>query len=63
MRKNTPIKMIVYFPKTKEGQQELARRVAEVHADFVFSKIQKLDCPLEQKWELLDSVIDSSRNV
>lgn len=49
MRTSAPIKVIVHYPKTEEGRQELARRVADVHADFVISSINKLDCPIKQK--------------
>lgn len=35
----------------------MAERVADVHADMVTRHIQKLNCPSEQKIELLDAVI------
>ena len=58
-RKSTPINVIVYYPKTEEGKRELAKRVADVHADMVLRYIQKLDCPSWQKEELLDAVIET----
>lgn len=61
MRTSAPIKVIVHYPKTEEGRQELARRVADVHADFVISYINKLDCPIKQKLELLQAVIDTTK--
>ena len=61
MRTSAPIKVIVHYPKTEEGRQELARRVADVHADFVISSINKLDCPIKQKLELLQAVIDTAK--
>ena len=36
---------------------ELARRVAEVHADSVNYKLKQLNCPTKQKLDLLDAVI------
>ena len=60
-RKSTPINVIVHYPKTEEGQRELAARVADVHADFVNRKIQSLNCPTEQKLELLDAVIAAAK--
>lgn len=36
---------------------ELARRVAEVHADAVNYKLKQLNCPTKQKLDLLDAVI------
>lgn len=61
MRNSEPIKIIVHYPKTEEGRQELARRVADVHADFVISYIDKLNCPIKQKLELLQAVIDTTK--
>lgn len=57
IRKSAPINIVVHYPKTEEGKQELAERVADVHADMVTRHIQKLNCPSEQKIELLDAVI------
>lgn len=59
MRKSAPIHVIVHYPKTEEGKRALARRVADVHADYVISTINKLNCPMKQKLELLQAVIDT----
>jgi len=59
-RKSAPINVIVHFPKTIEGQRELAERVAGVHADMVNQHIKKLNCPSDQKVQLLDAVIKSA---
>lgn len=56
MSRSVPIRMIVHYPQTQEGRQELARRAAEVHADAVVRRINKLNCPAEQKIELLQAV-------
>lgn len=61
VNKNDPIKVIMHFPKTEKGQQELARRVSDIHADFVISTINKLKCPTKQKLELLQAVIDTTK--
>lgn len=61
MRTRAPIKVIVHYPQTETGRQELSRRVAEVHADFVVSSINKLNCPIKQKLELLQAVIDTAK--
>ena len=63
MRKMAPINVIVYYPKTEEGQDELRRRVALVHADAVNRRLKELRCPEKQKLELLDAVIDTVRKV
>ena len=59
-RKSAPINVIVHYPKTVEGQRELAERVAGVHADMVNQYIKKLNCPSDQKVQLLDAVIKSA---
>ena len=58
-RKSAPINVIVHYPKTEEGKRELAERVAGVHADMVNQYIKKLNCPSDQKVQLLDAVIKS----
>ena len=63
MRKMAPINVIVYYPKTEKGQDELRRRVALVHADAVNRRLKELRCPEKQKLELLDAVIDTVRKV
>ena len=59
-RKSAPIHVIVHYPKTEEGKRELAERVASVHADMVNQHIKKLNCPSEQKVQLLDAVIQAA---
>lgn len=51
--------MIMHYPKTEEGQIELAKRVSDVHAAAVTQRIKSLNCPTSQKLELLDAVIDT----
>ena len=64
-RKSAPINVMVYYPKTEAGKRELAQRVAGVHADFVNQYIKKMNCPSEQKVQLLNAVIAdaSGRNI
>ena len=59
-RKSAPIHVIVHYPKTEEGKRELAERVAGAHADMVNQHIKKLNCPSEQKVQLLDAVIQAA---
>lgn len=59
-RKSAPIHVIVHYPKTEEGKRELAERVSGVHADMVNQHIKKLNCPSEQKVQLLDAVIQAA---
>ena len=61
MRKMAPVNVIVYYPKTEAGREELSRRVALIHADAVNHRLKELTCPEKQKLELLDAVIDTVR--
>lgn len=61
IRKIAPIKLIVYYPKTEEGKEELARRVSDIHAASVIQRLKSLNCPTQQKLELLDAVIDTAK--
>lgn len=61
IRKMAPINLIVYYPKTEEGKEELARRVSDVHATTVNQRLKSLNCPTYQKLELLDAVIKTAK--
>ena len=37
MRKNAPIEVVVHYPKTEEGWEELGKRVATAHATLYIS--------------------------
>ncbi|MBR2484603.1 MAG: hypothetical protein IKB53_07650 [Oscillospiraceae bacterium] len=55
------IQVIVYAPKTEDGQRELEKRVAEVHASAVTQQIKALNCPESQKQMLLHMAIETAR--
>ena len=48
--------IIVHHPETPEAQKELAKRVAQVHAQTVVERIKSISCPIDQKAELIDAV-------
>jgi len=54
-----PVNLIVYYPKTEEGKEELARRVSDVHASAVTQRLKSLNCSTQQKLDLLDAVIET----
>ena len=56
-----PVNVIVYYPKTEEGKEDLARRVADVHAAAVNQRLKSLNCPTSQKLALLDAVIETRK--
>ena len=61
IRHMAPVNLIVYHPKTEAGKDELARRVAEVHAAAVNQRLKSLNCPTSQKLALLDAVIETRK--
>ena len=46
------------LPSTPQGKAELKKELAKFHADYIQQVVQRLPCPVEQKLELIDSVID-----
>ena len=56
-----PVNVIVYYPKSEEGKEALARRVADVHAAAVNQRLKSLNCPTSQKLALLDAVIETRK--
>ena len=59
--KRSPAAVEIVLPQAPAGRQELARRAAEVHADFVLDAISRLTCPAGQKLALLQAVVDTVR--
>ena len=51
--KNRPIQIVVHGPTTKEGREELAKRVAKIHAEVVVSQMKKRVRDPEQRAQLL----------
>ena len=47
------MEVIIHLPRSKEGQEELAKRVATVHAQLIYNYISRLECSTEQKVALL----------
>lgn len=62
IRNTPPIELTVYGPKSSEGQLELAKRVSDIHADVITQRINALNCPTDQKLELLKAVIDAVKS-
>ena len=50
------IKTIVYYPQTLEKQALLDAQAAKFHAQCVAQYIERLNCPIEQKQRLLDTI-------
>ena len=55
------IAIMCFYPKTEEDWEELGKRVATAHANYVIEKIERLNCPTWQKLELYQAVIDTTK--
>ena len=56
------MEVIIHLPRSKEGQEELAKRVATVHAQLIYNYISRLECSTEQKVALLDEIQENIRD-
>ena len=61
MRRQQPVKIVLYCPKTADSRLELSKRVAAIHADAVLALLKSLNCPEAQKRALLDAIITTAR--
>lgn len=48
--------IILHFPKTEKGVQELQKRVAEIYAEAISHYLQTINCTQEQKRTLIEKV-------
>ena len=55
------VKIIVHYPTSENGCEELARRVAEIHATATMQYIESLPCSKVQKLAMLDAIIQEKR--
>ena len=39
--------------------EEIQKRIAKIHAQFVLQYVESLNCPLEQKQQLIDAVANT----
>lgn len=56
------MKITVHYPISDKGREELAKRVATVHADTTIQYIEKLSCSKERKSALIDAIITAKQN-
>lgn len=52
------MEVFLVLPKTLKGQAELEKELAKFHAEHIQQAVQRLPCPIDQKLELIDAVID-----
>ncbi len=61
IRSMAPINLVVHYPKTEDGRNDLKKHVSDVHAASVVQKVKSLNCPASQKQKLLDAIIKTMR--
>ena len=44
------------MPKSQKMKDELAKRVATIHAQAILTSVAQLDCPTDQKIALIEAV-------
>ena len=62
MRQHAPVHVILYSPKDEDNKRALTRKIAQIHGDAVNRQINELNCPAEQKQQLLDAIIAASKH-
>ena len=50
--------VIIHYPEGEEAQKELAKKVADVHAQTVIEMIRAMSLPVEEKVRLIHAVKD-----
>ena len=48
--------VIIHYPKGKEAEKELTKRVADVHAQTVIEMVKSMSLPVEQKVRLINAI-------
>lgn len=49
------MEIIVHYPEDKRGKNALKKAVAEVHSEYIYSSLERLNCPQEKKKMLIES--------
>ena len=56
------IEVIVHLPHSTQGQVELSKRIAVVHAQIIHTYISRLACLTDQKIAILNMIQSSIRD-
>ena len=57
MKGGIAVQITVIYPRSEEAKAELARRVAQAHAEHAFRMVRQLQCTSQQKLQLMDATI------
>ena len=55
------MKIIVHAPRTEQGKERIKQAVTEEHIRAVIQAVTKLNCPREQKQELLFAIAEKMK--
>lgn len=56
------IEVFIKFPDTKAATKQLKQNLARFHASRALKMAEALNCPSEQKLELLDKIIENLKS-
>lgn len=54
------LQVFVHFPESKEGKEELIKKVSGIHADFVMDYIRQLKLSKEQITIIIEKIIEKT---
>lgn len=51
------MKVIVHYPKSSTGMEELAKLIEKIHAEAAIAHLNSLPIPAKQKNKIIDEII------
>lgn len=61
MKTSASIKLIMQVPETEEGRRQLAKGVADAHAEYAVHTVYQLACSGRQKLALLQAAANTAQ--
>lgn len=55
--------VILHGPASSKEEKELAKQIAEIHGDYILRFLENLDCPQEQKKQIIEGIKKRHRNI
>lgn len=56
------MRAIVYYPKSENAQNELSKRVSEVHAEFVLNYLKQLQLSKKHSEKVITKIYENMKN-
>ena len=51
--------IIVHYPKDKHAVENLREQVSVLHTEYIYSYLNKLDIPVEEKTKIIQGIRDA----